>query len=178
MRKRLMRKFLVIAAVTVGLLLSACNGGEIKGIDAQLLASSASSASSAGKVHIRLNVHGEDADRGASIIASLVGKVLASEKIKTAPTAAGAELVIYGTVRMRHMEATPRLGLDLHRYNAHAEWQIIRFKGGYHPIVKYVTDTEDAGVGKEAAVRSTLANLANQVGAKALPHLRKELTRP
>lgn len=126
-----------------------------------------------GMAFIRLNEIGDDIDVTGKIVSPLVHEALKKAGIKLCNTENEAEIIVHGTVTLRHASADRRLGLDHHYYTAQAAWQLIR-TGGHRSIFKRETSAKGEGIGKSEAIRRTLTSLSESIAGEALPRLKIE----
>jgi hypothetical protein len=160
----------LVAAVTAAFLLSSCFGAKTPPVVSQPALTANPGAVA---VFVQFSEIGKDVEVTGRVVGPLVEKALQAANVKITPVESKAGLMIHGTVKLQIQETTRRLGLDKHRYAAHAFWQILRPSGLL--ILKRETVSEGAGTGKMQAITNTLTSLAGKITAEALPHLKQML---
>jgi hypothetical protein len=165
-----------VAAIAVFLLVG-CGGGEVPPVkmDNTRPRNPVALAPGSGTVYIQLSEVGDDSEVvEKDVVAPLLEKALRTANIKISPGEEQAELVIHGTVTVRHLQSKRRLGLDHHQYAAQAAYQVIRVSS-YRPVLTRDMNAEGRGVGRLEAITDTLTNLAGKMAVEVVPCLQREL---
>jgi hypothetical protein len=166
-----------LLAIAIILSLCGCGGGgtpPVKNPNGGTTADPVNYVPGAGTVFVQLSQTGDDTDVTGKVVSPLLEKALKNAGINVVPSNKEAELVVHGTVTLRHEDANRRLGLDHHKYAAQASWRIIR-ANGYRSLVSQQASAKGDGIGKAEAIKKTLTNLAAKVSAEAIPALKREL---
>ena len=169
--------FLATTAVAV-LLLAGCGGGSLPSVKTNdpVKRNPVARKAGSGTVYIQLSETGDDIEViEKNVVAPLLEQALRTGNVKIAPNKDEAELVIHGTITVRHQDSKRRLGLDHHHYAAQAAYQVLRVSS-YRPVLTRDISSEGRGVGRLEAITNTLSNLAGKMAVEVIPHLQRELS--
>lgn len=164
-------KYASITAVLItAVLLVGCGGGAVPSVTQK---APPVSTPGTGHVFIRFSKLGSDVEEAGDVLRPHIEKALRAANIKVSPAETGAEYLVHGTISIKCLETTRRMGLDIHKYAAHATWQVARRTG--YSVLKRETTAEGTGKGRAEALGKTFTSLAGKITADALPKLQQLL---